>query len=127
MPYSESLAERVRRMLADRPDIAEQRMFGGVGFLLGGNMCVAIWKTSLIARLGPEQAAAALQEPHVGEFDVTGRPMRGWVMIAADGLDTDRELSGWIEQAVAFVEELPRKSALVKKARVQGKQAARRR
>jgi hypothetical protein len=66
MPYSESLAERVRRILAVRRGVAEKKMFGGVGFLLRGNMCVGIWKTSLIARLGPQQAAAAVNQPCPG-------------------------------------------------------------
>ena len=82
-------------------------MFGGVGFLLHGNMCVGVWKTSLIARLGPEQAAAALKEPHVKDFDITGRPMRGWVMVEAEGVETEEELRGWMEQAAEFVGTLP--------------------
>ena len=84
-------------------------MFGGVGFLWQGNMCVGVWKTSLIARLGPEQGDAALAEPHVQPFDVTGRPMRGWVMVEADGLDTDEQLAVWIDRAVAFAKTLPKK------------------
>jgi hypothetical protein len=84
-------------------------MFGGVGFLLAGNMLVGVWKNSLIARLGLEQAAAALDQPGVGEFDITGRPMKGWVMIGPEGIDTEDELRGWIDQAMAFVSTLPRK------------------
>jgi TfoX/Sxy family transcriptional regulator of competence genes len=109
MPYSESLAERVRRILAVRRGVAEKKMFGGVGFLLRGNMCVGIWKTSLIARLGPQQAAAALNQPCVQEFDITGRPMTGWVMVDAEGVETDEQLATWIEQAVSFVERMPAK------------------
>lgn len=74
---------------------------------LNGNKCVGVWKSSLIARLGPEQAEAALEEPHVVEFDVTGRPMRRWVVVEADGLETDDQLSGWVQRAVWFVEGLP--------------------
>ena len=84
-------------------------MFGGVGFFLDGNMCVGVWKTSLIARLGPKQAEAALKEPNVVEFDITGRPMTGWVMVEADGLETDQQLNGWIERSVEFVSTLPGK------------------
>jgi len=109
MPYSESLAERVRQILVDRRGITEKKMFGGVGFLLRGNMCVGIWKTSLIARLGPEQAGDALKQPYIREFDITGRPMKGWVMIEADGVEMDQQLDGWIEQATTFVETLPAK------------------
>jgi hypothetical protein len=109
MAYSESLAARIRPIVARQRGIAEKKMFGGVGFLLNGNMCVGVWKTSLIARLGPEQAEAALKQPNVVEFDVTGRPMKGWVMVEADGLETDTQLNGWIERSVEFVRTLPKK------------------
>jgi TfoX/Sxy family transcriptional regulator of competence genes len=109
MAYSESLAERIRQVFARRRDITEKKMFGGVGFLLNGNMCVGIWKTSLIARLGPEQAKAALKEPNVVEFDITGRPMKGWVMVEPEGVETDEKLSHWLERAVEFVGTLPKK------------------
>jgi hypothetical protein len=84
-------------------------MFGGVCFLLNGNMCVGIWKSSLMVRLGPEQAAAALEEPNVVEFDITGRPMKGWVMVEPDGLETDEQLGHWVQRSVEFVETLPKK------------------
>jgi TfoX/Sxy family transcriptional regulator of competence genes len=109
MAYSESLARRIRQVLAQRRGVTEKKMFGGVGFLLNGNMCVGIWKTSLIVRLGPEHAAAALEEPNVVEFDITGRPMKGWIMVQPDGLETDEQLTGWIQRAVDFVGTLPRK------------------
>lgn len=83
-------------------------MFGGVGFLLRGNMLVGIWEQSLIVRLGPDAAAAA-QEPNVRAFDVTGRPMRGWVMIDPDGLERDADLAAWLARAQEFVETLPGK------------------
>ena len=111
MAYSEALAERVRQVLSGRPEFSERKMFGGVGFLRGGNMCLGIWKTSLIARLGPEQSPAALGQSHVSEFDITGRPMRGWVLVAAEGLDNDRDLRGWVDRALTFVETLPTKES----------------
>ena len=70
---------------------------------------VAVWQQSLIVRLGPEQATKALRRDHVRKFDVTGRPMKGWVMVDPDGLDSDRVLAEWIEAAIRFVETLPRK------------------
>lgn len=109
MAYSESLVRRIRHLLASRRGITEKKMFGGIGFLLNGNLCVGIWRTSLIVRLGPEQAAAALEEPNVVEFDITGRPMKGWIMVEPDGLETDEQLSGWIQRAVEFVGELRKK------------------
>lgn len=109
MVYSESLAERIRGIVARRPGLAAKKMFGGVVFLLNGNMLVGVWKNSLIARIGPDDYDDALREPHVGEFDVTGRPMRGWVMVEPDGIENDEQLSQWIERASRFVWTLPRK------------------
>jgi TfoX/Sxy family transcriptional regulator of competence genes len=109
MAYSESLALRIRQVLAGRRGITEKKMFGGVGFLLSGNMCVGIWKNSLIARLGPDEGQAALKEPNVVAFDITGRAMKGWVMVEPEGIETEEQLSEWIRRAVDFVETLPRK------------------
>lgn len=109
MAYSESLAARIRQILGRQRGVTEKKMFGGVGFLLNGNMCVGVWKTSLIARLGPQQSPSALKEPHVVEFDITGRPMKGWVMVEAEGVDSDQQLCGWIERCVEFVGTMPRK------------------
>ena len=109
MPYSESLAARIRDVLAGRHGITEKKMFGGIAFLLHGNMCVGVWNTSMIARLGPEGASAALEKPNIVEFDITGRPMKGWVVVEAEGIDTDKQLLQWVEQAVEFVGTLPRK------------------
>lgn len=110
MPYSESLAERIRFIVGRRRGIVEKKMFGGVVFLLNGNMLVGVWKDSLIARLGRDAAPAALEEESVVEFDVTGTPMRGWVMIEADGLESDRKLAEWIDRATDFVATLPKKA-----------------
>ena len=109
MPYSKSLAARIRHMLAARSGIVEKKMFGGVAFLLHGNMLVGVWNDSLIVRLGPEEGEEALSESHVRQFDVTGRPMKGWVMVEPDGLDSDSRLRDWIERATNFVRTLPAK------------------
>jgi len=109
MAYDEMLALRMRAALGVQPGLVEKKMFGGIGFLLNGNMCVGVWKSSLIVRLGPEQAAAALQEPNVVEFDAAGRPMKGWAVVEPDGMETDEQLADWIQRAVEFVEALPRK------------------
>jgi len=84
-------------------------MFGGVGFLLDGNMCVGVWKHWIIARIGPDDYNAGLSKPGVKEFDITGRPMVGWVMIDPSGARDDLELLAWIDQAIAFVRTLPPK------------------
>jgi len=109
MAYSESLAERIRAHLKGTRGLVEKKMFGGVGFLLHGNMCVGVWKSSLIVRLDPDQTAEALKLPDVREFDITGRPMKGWILVEPDGLETDDQLRGWLDQAKQFVVTLPRK------------------
>jgi TfoX/Sxy family transcriptional regulator of competence genes len=84
-------------------------MFGGLGILLNGNMLVGVWKNSMIVRLGPDEGEAALLEPHVGEFDITGKPMKGWVMVKPEGVEEDGQVKGWIQRAVKFVGKLPGK------------------
>ena len=84
-------------------------MFGGVCFLLEGNILVGVWQNSLIARVGTEVAAEALTREFVREFDVTGRPMKGWIVVDPDGIDTDQQLREWIERSLEFVRTLPRK------------------
>src|SRR5262249_40502734 len=100
MAFDETLAERVRQRLARRKNVVEKRMFGGVGFLLNGNMLVGVWNDSLIVRLGDMQGEQALLEPHVKAFDITGRPMKGWLLVAPDGIKTDDQLNTWIQRAV---------------------------
>ncbi len=109
MAYSKSLAARIGQIVGNRRGVTEMRMFGGVCFLLHGNMLVGVWQNSLIARLGVEQAADALEQEFVSEFDVTGRPMKGWAMIGPDGIDTDEQLRGWIDKSEGFVSTLPPK------------------
>ena len=109
MAYDQTLAERIRQPLARTKNVEEKKMFGGVGFLLNGNMLLGVWKNSLIVRLGPEQGQDALLEPHVKEFDITGRAMKGWVMVEPEGLEDDDQLQGWIQRALKFVGKLPTK------------------
>jgi hypothetical protein len=84
-------------------------MFGGLGFLLYGNVCCGIWKDALIVRLAPEDAKAALTRPHVRVMDITGKPMRGWLLVDPPGLEADSDLYGWVEKSFAFASTLPRK------------------
>lgn len=107
MAYSKSLVERIRHIVSRQRGVTEKKMFGGVCFLLNGNLLVGVWKDSLIARIGKDAYETALQQEYVTEFDVTGRPMKGWVMVEADGIDSDHQLSPWIEQATQFVRMLP--------------------
>jgi hypothetical protein len=84
-------------------------MFGSLCLLLNGNLLVGIWQSSLIVRLGADQAAMALKHDHVREFDVTDRPMKGWIMVEPDGLESEQQLAEWIKAATRFVERLPGK------------------
>lgn len=108
MAYDEGLAERLRVRLDDVHGVAERRMFGGLAFLTYGNLTVGVFGDDMIVRVGPDAQEAALQRPGVGRFDITGRPMRGWVLVAGEVLD-DEDLDGWLSQARSFVETLPPK------------------
>jgi hypothetical protein len=110
MAFDEDLAARVRERLARTWGVDERRMFGGICFLLGGHVLVGVWEDALLARLGRDEAEAALREPHVGVFDITGRPMAGWVLVAPEGVEEDEQLGNWIDRARAFVETLPAKA-----------------
>jgi TfoX/Sxy family transcriptional regulator of competence genes len=109
MAISKELAGRIRQQLARRKNVGEKRMFGGVGFLLNGNLLVGVRKDSLLVRLVPEQSDEALKEPHVKEFDITGRAMKGWVLAGPGGVEDDGQLTDWIERATRFVRTLPAK------------------
>ena len=109
MAFSESLSARIRDALARKKGVVEKKMFGGVGFLLHGNLLVGVWKESLIVRLGPDESDEALLEPHVRAFDSTGKPMKGWVLVEPEGVEDDEQLKNWIQQAVKFVGKLPGK------------------
>jgi hypothetical protein len=109
MPFSQSLAARIRDALARRQGIEEKKMFGGVAFLLSGHMLVGVWKELLIARPGAAAYDDALREPHVREFDITGKPMKGWVLVEPEGVEDDDQLQDWIDRAIAFVRTLPSK------------------
>jgi TfoX/Sxy family transcriptional regulator of competence genes len=109
MAYNETLAKRIWQRLARKKGVEEKKMFGGVCFLLNGNMLVGVWKDSLIARLGEDQGEEALLELHVSEFNITGRAMKRWVMVAPEGITDDHQLNDWIQRAVKFVGKLPAK------------------
>src|SRR3974390_2706884 len=109
MAFNETLAARIRQRLARKKDIEEKKMFGGVGFLLHGNMLVGVWKDSLIVRLSPDNSDEALLEPHVRELDITGKPMKGGVLVEPEGVEEDDQLKSWIDRALKFVKALPAK------------------
>jgi TfoX/Sxy family transcriptional regulator of competence genes len=105
--YDQVLAARVRSVLSGRDGLAEKRMFGGLAFLLNGNMSCGVHGDELILRLAPEQAEEALQESYVRVFDMTGRPMKGWVLVSSEGLESDAALSSWLGRGAEFAASLP--------------------
>jgi len=109
MAYDETLAARIRAVLARKRNIEEKKMFGGICFLLNGNMLVGVWKEFLIARLGPDQGDEALLEPNVRKMNITGKPMKGWIMVEPEGVEDDSAVNDWIRRAMKFVGKLPEK------------------
>ena len=109
MAYDEGLAQRIREALGELPGLVEKKMFGGVGFMVQGNMACGVNKDDLIVRVGPEQYEEALARAHTRPFDMTGRPMKGWVMVSADGYESDDALKSWVQQGVQFALTLPPK------------------
>ena len=109
MPYDEADAVRVRKLMRRRKGFSEKKMFGGVGFLLHGNMCCGVWREFLVLRVGPKAWQPALDDPYAREFDITGRSMTGWVMIEPQGYDRDDDLKDWVRLAVRFSSKLPPK------------------
>ncbi len=111
MAYDEKLAARVLKALAGRPGLTEKRMFGGLTYMLGGNMCCGVHKGELIVRVGPSLYADALARPGARPMDITGRPMNGWVFVGPDGWRTEKGLRRWVDQGAAFALSLPPKNA----------------
>ncbi|MBI5331570.1 MAG: TfoX/Sxy family protein [Betaproteobacteria bacterium] len=109
MAYDTTLAERIDLLSLNWPGIGTKKMFGGLGYLLHDNMAFGIWKDQLIVRCGPESHARCLGQPGVREFDITGRPMAGWVMVAPEGFETEAALLAWLERGRDFAATLPPK------------------
>jgi hypothetical protein len=110
MAYDEELARRLRDLLAGERAVTEKKMFGGLGFLLNGNMCVSASRTGgLLARIDPADTRAVLARPHASLMQMGGRSMDGWIMVAPAGVKAGRDLEGWVKRSVAFVKTLPKK------------------
>jgi hypothetical protein len=108
MAYDGKLAERIRTELGKMPFI-EKKMFGGVGFLVHGNMACGVHKNAMIVRVDPEKHAVLLKKPYARPFDITGRPMKGWLIVDPDGCRTAKQLSAWVNEGVGFALTLPAK------------------
>ena len=110
MGYDEELAERVREVLAARADVSERKMFGGIVFMLAGNMACGVLGEDLIVRLGEEEGERALTEEGVRPFDFTGKPMKGIVYVSAEGTTDDAGLSEWVDAGADHAAALPAKN-----------------
>jgi len=109
MAYDEALAERIRTMLGELEGTTEKKMFGGIAFMLNGNMCCGVVKEDLMVRLAPERSEKALELPHARPMDFTGRPMKGFVFVGPAGIATDEGLQDWVKSGVEFASTLPAK------------------
>ena len=109
MAFDEGLAGRVRKRLARRAGVTEKKMFGGLAFLLNGNMCCGVHGRELIVRLDPEKTGAALAEPHTRIFDLSGRPMKGWILVAPAGLEDEPALAKWLRLGTNYAASWPAK------------------
>ncbi len=109
MPYDEDLAFRIRQILASVNGLREQRMFGGVAFMLNGNMCCGVTGADLMVRVGPEQYENALAEPYARPMDFTGRHMKGLVYVGPEGLQAESALALWVGRGADFAASLPSK------------------
>ncbi len=109
MAFDRELEERIQAVVNQWENVSAKKMFGGVCHLIAGNMFCGVYKKDLILRLGATQAAEALGRAHVKPFDITGKAMKGWVMVAPQGVDTRKALLGWLQKARDFALTLPAK------------------
>jgi TfoX/Sxy family transcriptional regulator of competence genes len=105
MSYDETLAARIRILLAERDDVVEKKMFGGLCFMVGGAMCCGLTKSDFMVRVGAAHYEDALAQPHARPMDFTGRPLKGMVYVAREGLRTEAALARWVRRGVEFVSE----------------------
>ena len=109
MPYNEEIDDRITKIVRRWKNTDAKKMFGGVCHLLNGNMVCGVYKDYLILRMGEKAAAQALQQSHTRPFDITGKPMKGWVMVDGKGFKTEESLKAWLNKAKTFVKTLPPK------------------
>lgn len=109
MAFDVELADRIRKALGKRKGLVEKKMFGGIAFLLNGNMCCGVHGAEMIVRIDPEATDKTLKERYTRMFDITGRPMRGWIMVGSKGLSKDDQLAAWVRVAVKYASSLPAK------------------
>jgi hypothetical protein len=110
MSYDRGLAERLETAFAKRAGMSQKKMFGGIGWLLNGNMVAGVHKDFLIVRVGDAEAVTLLRDKHVKPMDITGKPMKGWLMVSPEGYEEDADLKRYASAALAFVKTLPEKT-----------------
>jgi TfoX/Sxy family transcriptional regulator of competence genes len=109
MPYNQHLEDRIKNIIGKWQGVTSKKMFGGTAHLLNGNMLVGVYKDYLIVRLSEEQFVDALKHPSAKPMDITGKPMKGWLMVSEKGWTKDADLKNWIAEAKKFVKTLPKK------------------
>jgi TfoX/Sxy family transcriptional regulator of competence genes len=110
MAYDEDLANRIRELIAGEPDVTEMKMFGGLAFLIGGNMAVGVsGQGGLMVRVDREDTEALLAKPHARPFEMRAREMQGWLRVDQEGLRTKRQLEPWVRRGVSYARSLPAK------------------
>ncbi len=109
MAYSKELADDIRARISDHPGLTEKQMFGGIAFMLNGNMAIGVSGEELMVRVGKEAHDEAMSLPGARTFDMSARPMRGWILVAPEGIASDANLDAWIYRGVAWAETLPPK------------------
>ena len=110
MPYNQELDDKLQEIVKDWPGLVRKKMFGGTGYLINGNMCFGVYKDFLVLRVGEEGAGKLKKESYYHPFDITGRPMKGWVMIDESGWKNPEELRKLMIMAEEYVEQLPGKN-----------------
>jgi hypothetical protein len=107
--FDAKLADRIRQRLGKRKGLTEKKMFGGVAFMLGGNMACGVHGDDMIVRVDPDETELLLGEPHTRRFDLTGRPMKGWILVAPQGVADDAGLGKWAGIGATYAASLPPK------------------
>ena len=107
MAYDEALANRIGIILKDQPNVVGKNMFGGIAFMVNGNMCCGVVKETLMLRVGAENYETLLSLPHAREMDFTGKSMKGMIYVDPEGFKTEAELKTWVERGLEFVLSLP--------------------
>ena len=109
MAYDEGAAQRIREVLADRQDVTEKKMFGGIAFMIADYMCCGVVGGKLMARVGPKQYDIALRKPQASEMDFTGKPLKGYIYVDPKGFESDQDLAFWLKLCLTFISTLPPK------------------